>query len=263
MRHDVLPSLYQAIGQDVRPRLVELARRARKVDRALDMAAREALWRATREGPRIRVARDELGAYDRELQARAIRLLARQLGVWLRRGGTRAAVEFIKRGRSGTSVDLAEGFQLWREFDVLWLGSPPRRTPDQVLEIGSADGGNAALSIGGQDYRVDWGPEIPGTGPSSAGVPQNDWLTTRRLSRAVFPLRLRGPRPGDRIRLRRGERKLKQLFNELRIPVSERVRRPVLETAGRVLWVAGIGETTDPRASSADGERFCIGIRSV
>jgi tRNA(Ile)-lysidine synthetase-like protein len=51
----------------------------------------------------------------------------------------------------------------------------------------------------------------------------------------------RGWREGDRIRLAGGTRKLKKLFGDRRIPVSERARLPVLaDRSGNILWVEGL-----------------------
>lgn len=261
IRHEAIPALERASGAPVRGRLVALARRARSADRALDATAREAL-----EGPlearweeepdegrpvRVRVALPPLRARHPELQARVVRLVARRLGARPRHGGTRAAVEFIKRGRSGTGIDLAENVRLWREFDGLWVGRPPRLEPDEVLEVGDPSPGVARVSLGGCRYRVTWGTEAPGCDPR--------WAVELPLAALDFPLRLRGPRPGDRIRLRRGSRKLKRLFNELRIPRSERPGTPVLAQGERILWVAGIGEA-EHGAPPDDDERFFIGI---
>lgn len=260
LRYDVLPALERVTGRDVRACLVALAATARRADRTLDGAAREALGEATREGRRIRVARHVLAAYDPELQARAIRILARQLGARLRRGGTRTAVEFIKLGRSGTAVDLGEGLQFWREFEDLWLGLPPATVPDEVLEIDTPAGGCARVTIGGHSYRVVWRTESTRAVRQASKSFDEEWSAVIALSWVASPVRVRGPRPGDRMRLRRGNRKLKQLFNELRIPVTDRRRRPVLEAAGQVVWIAGIGQAAGLTESSPDGESFFIGI---
>ena len=62
------------------------------------------------------------------------------------------------------------------------------------------------------------------------------------VSPGHYPLMFRGWRYGDRIRLPGGTRKLKKLFGDRRVPVSERMRRPVLaDRSGNVLWVEGLG----------------------
>lgn len=56
-----------------------------------------------------------------------------------------------------------------------------------------------------------------------------------------FPLEVRGWRPGDRIELPYGTKKLKKLFAEHRVGRAERNRIPILaEVGGRVLWVPGV-----------------------
>ena len=56
-----------------------------------------------------------------------------------------------------------------------------------------------------------------------------------------YPLMFRGWRDGDRIRLAGGTRKLKKLFGDRRIPVSERACLPVLaDRLGNILWIEGV-----------------------
>lgn len=243
IRHEVMPLLDEVAGGPVAPRLRGLARLARRAERALERTARRALEEALL-GPdddarRTRIARPSLLAYDPEIQARAIRALARHHGAELTRGGTRAAVEFIKRGRSGAAIDVSEGLRLGRDFDTLWLGASPEREPDRGVSIYEPGAGEARTHIGGTDYVIRWTAE-----PSEAEREQPRGAVLP-LDRIAFPLRLRGPRPGDRLRLPRGGRKLKKLFAERRVPRWERPRVPVLEDAeGRLVWVAGLGSAT-------------------
>lgn len=282
IRHEALPALERAAGGDVVARLTKLAARARRLDRALDAAARrslegplEAAWKPGRnrlrtdreacaEGgfrqeritrpARVQIALPPLRDLDAELQARIVQLVARRLGARLRRGGTRSAIEFIKRGRSGGGIDLGAGLRLWREFDRVWVGRPRRTWPDEVLAIPGVSARVAQVCLGGHAYRVSWGPKAR---PGARG--RTKWAAELSLAALRFPLWLRGPRPGDRIRLTRGERKLKRLFNEGRVPRSERPSVPVLEHGGRILWVAGIG-TAELAGRPAGEERLFIGI---
>ena len=65
------------------------------------------------------------------------------------------------------------------------------------------------------------------------------------------PLLLRSWRSGDAYRPRghRQSRKLKQMFQVERVPRRQRVRWPVLESAGQVIWARGM----------APAEGFCVG----
>jgi len=66
-----------------------------------------------------------------------------------------------------------------------------------------------------------------------AGVPS--WVLER------FPnLELRSRRPGDRIRLRGGGKKLSDLLIDHKVPREERDALPVLASGGNVLWVSGL-----------------------
>ncbi len=267
IRHELIPALEEVAGMEVRPSLLALGRLAGRADRALDDAAREAMagplgarWEGDpgEDAPaRVRLRLSALRRRDPELLARVVRRAARELGVRPRRGGTRVAVEFIKRGRSGAGVDVAENLRVWREFDHLWIGRPPRFEPDEVLKLPDASPGSARLHLGGWPYRVAWGPAGPvGSAGPGDGV---RWSAELALAAIEFPLWLRGPRPGDRLRLARGGRKLKRLFNENRVPRSERPRTPVLAGRDRVLWVGGIG-SAESAVSSGDEEKFFIGI---
>ena len=249
IRHAVIPALEELGGPGVRQHLISLAAAAGRADRALDSAAGAALGRAgmltsrtgTESGPepRVRLDRAELTRLDAEVQARAVRLVARRYGFRLTAGATRDAVAFVKRGRSGTAIDLAGNLRIGREFEVLWLGRPDVYQPDRHVEITGLDSGDTRVPIGGRDYRVVWDIE-PASGRAERPVSPG-WRVALPVPALEFPLQIRGPRPGDRIRLGGGSRKLKKLLGERRVPRGERPRVPVLtDCGGDVLWVAGL-----------------------
>jgi tRNA(Ile)-lysidine synthase len=255
IRHGVIPALEEVGGPGVSRRLISLAAAAGRADRALDSAARAALNGAramvATSGPvhglrpRVLLDREALNRLEPEVLARAVRLAARRSGFQLTAGATRDAVAFVERGRSGTAIDVASGLRLGREFHVLWLGPPDEYQPDRQLEISAVDAGDSRVPIGGREYRVAWsfaslsgGAERPTSGERS---PSPGWRVALPVPGLEFPLQIRGPRPGDRIRLAGGSRKLKKLLGERRVPRGERPRMPVLtDAAGDVLWVAGV-----------------------
>ena len=253
IRHDLCPP---AISEPVARTLLRLSADARVADAGLQRLAERALdvvlenVEGTESG--LQIARSKLAAYDRAEQARVLRLLAHRLGHELTRGGTRLGVEFIKRGRSGRGAQIAEGLELRREFDSLLLRPPVRAEPDADLRI-DQDHGRGSIRLGGRAYEVAWGAEAEG----------GEWVARLPMDGVRFPLHLRGPRAGDRIRTRAGSRKLKKLFNEGRVPRSVRAAVPVLVAAdGRICWVAGLfdgGFATGDR----EKERFIIGVSSL
>ena len=71
---------------------------------------------------------------------------------------------------------------------------------------------------------------------NSSGVALLDYDTVD------FPLIIRSPRPGDRFQPlgMEGEKKVKDLFIDCKIPAAQRRRIPLLFKEDRLLWVAGV-----------------------
>jgi len=260
IRHRLIPRLEAvAIAGSLADRTTRLAIDAARADRGLDARASDALASAgvagRDSGGGAQIARSRLAAYHRAEQARMLRILARNQGFELSRGGTRSGVEFIKRGVSGGGVDLADGLRLTREYDRLLLGPPAAAPADRELSIEDAGPGEGAAELGGRVVLVRWGAAR--SAPRETSSP---WSVDLPVAGLAFPLRLRGPRPGDRIRTGAGTRKLKKLWNERRVPRSRRAQVPVLAAAdGTVVWVVGhavaVLETADRQR-----ERFWIGV---
>jgi tRNA(Ile)-lysidine synthase len=260
VRTCLLPALAVA-GRDPVPELVRLAERAAACDAALDSAAAGLLRRVelgrTPDG-RIRVDRQGVLAAPPELRARLLRILAREAGARLARGGTRAGIEFMSRGVSGTRVDIGAGLRLERSFGELRLlpesvpSSPSPDPPSQPagLAIVGTRGGGVA-EVGGRRVAVRWRP-----GGTDDGTPTRPERGRVALPVAAehFPLRLRSWRPGDRLRTAGGTRKLKKLFAEARVAREERGRRLVLaDRQGRVLWVEEVATASAAAPESVAG----------
>ena len=244
VRQEILPQL-RAVGglRVVDDLLSQLAADALCGDCSLDARAEEHLSsvRTTvgSAGVGTEITRSKVREYGRADQARILRIIARDMGFRLRRSGTEAGVEFMNRGASGQGVDVADGLRVSREYDVIRVGPMVEVDLDTELEIYSLTG-IERIKLNGREYEVRWG-SLSGGETCTAEVP------VRQLH---FPLRMRGPRPGDSIRTHAGSRKLKKLLNERRVPRSERSHVPVLVGADqRVLWVAGHGIVSCDRSN--------------
>jgi tRNA(Ile)-lysidine synthase len=278
VRHVLLPALEQAMGEDPVPSLLQVADRAGAVEQLMEQAAEVLLSRSRSGG--IDPAREEFlrQAWLSEpspLRAEALRLWARRRGIRLGRGGTRMAVEFITRGRSGGHLHPGGGLRISRSFGTLVFETakhgvdttgagdpgdvdsdlaPSRRTFQKGVELSHGKGKSLAR-IGDRAFQVRWK-----SGASGESVPESTGRdSSGRVALAVgpehFPLRLREWVPGDRIRTRGGTRKLKKLFSEHRLSIEDRMRRPVLvDRSGRVIWVSGVAVADWARAEpmSAD-----------
>jgi len=242
IRADIMPELERRLP-DVVPRLVSLGRSAARADRLYDRAARALLHAVVLEADRtgtVELRREKLVQADPELLARVLRQVARARSVVPSCGGTRAAVEFIREGRSGGRVMLGGGLEVAREYDRIIISGKRERAHAQPLLVHPGPGGGS-LRLGGRAFDVRWRVVS-----AAAGVPD-------RIAVAVplghYPLMFREWRDGDRIRLPAGTRKLSRLFGDRRVGVRERSRIPVLvDNTGYVLWVQGLATAvTDER----------------
>lgn len=249
LRAEVLPTL-ETFAPDVVERLLRLAGSAREAQDLIEQVV-ERLIEATETGPlrdgRTELRRAGLPEAGEELLAALVRTVARRAGVRLTVGGTRAAVAFIREGRSGGRVSIGGGLEVSREYGRIAIGPGRDRGTPGAVPVDPGPGAGR-LSLPGRTVHLRWRPT---TGRSA---------DSKRIAVAVhpahYPLTFRGWLPGDRIRLQGGTRKLKKLFADRRVPVSERDRLPVLaDRFGNVLWIDGL-TGAETRRESEDRPSF-------
>lgn len=260
IRHDLLPLAEREVAPGARAALVRLARNARR---------EKAAWRSVEAGllERVRVAagegrivldREGLRAYHPAVRARLLRSSVRALGGSLDEAGTRLAVVFTSRGASGQEVHLTGGVRLRRSFDVFELtrGSPlgaegSTGLPEILIEGPGA--GDAAPTGASGRWRSVWGAGRV----EALGLDLHASLDPRAVA---FPLRLRGWREGDRVRLAYGSKRVAKLLAEAGVPSWERASTWVLaDRDGRILWVPGVARSVEAVPSTKDRD-FHIGL---
>ncbi|UCF21212.1 MAG: tRNA lysidine(34) synthetase TilS [Gemmatimonadota bacterium] len=256
IRRQLIPAIEAGGLPDLRLQLHRLAGLARRATVAVEPLIEKALHELIAEADerRIVVARSGLLAYDSNVQAHLLRALAARLGQRPGRTGTCLALEFIRTGSSGRGINLAGGIELSREFDRLIVGRrrSAEQPADSELVVETVGGGEAKVRIGGVDWRVRWGPAAA---MPVDGQAETAWLDPSELH---LPLRVRSWRPGDRIRLAAGTRKLKKVFGELKVGRSERSGLPLLVDEKGVLWVVGLLRGTKARDDASGGS---FGVR--
>ncbi len=242
IRADVLPALERAVP-GARRALARLAGHARAAEGAwdglLDELVSSVLLRHHERS--VEVARERLLAYPSEVQGRILRHLLRRHGFAPGRAGTEAAVEFITSGASGSRRALTGGVELEREFEriVVRWGSVAAPPADRTVTIEGAVTGAGEAVLSGARWLVRWEAGPAAVREAGSSVEAFDPTAVR------FPLELRGWRPGDRIRLAGGTKKLKKLFAERRVARGARPCRPILvDAAGRVLWIVDLARST-------------------
>ena len=189
----------------------------------------------------ISFSRDALLRCDPLVRARLMRALAAEAGARLDATGTRLATEFASSGASGRSLDLPGGVVLSRSFARLAISRPEQ-------DIGSEDAGGGARFVAVPAPGEGTAEGRTGGAPFLARWSTQGHVGGERLSIASlrFPILFRSWRPGDRIRLSGGTRKLKKLFAEARVPGPLRRRRPVLaDVDGRIVWVPGVARSIE------------------
>jgi tRNA(Ile)-lysidine synthase len=236
IRHEVLPLLASAHDADVVPVLARVAGRAREMVGALEQVATVELARlAVDQGPQtLALPRAALAALPRPVAAEVLRQAAAKLGsraplrAWAHRGLARV------------------------------LASPPPRRPFRV--------GGLALEVSGPLVRIGRQPPpslatravpVPGTlvlpeigrALHARIVPADGYVVPREANRVAFdadrlgdPLVVRSRRTGDRVQPfgAAGERRLKTLFIDAKVPRWERGRQPVVVAADVIIWMAGL-----------------------
>ncbi len=254
LRHWLIPSLEAGEAPTLRHQLLRLSGLAVRASEQLESRLARGLICEEVEG-RIVVARSDLLAYDTNACAYVLRHLVGRVGTRPGRVGTRTALEFINTGASGRRIVLKGGTVIRREFDrvIFERAEVPPAAPDGELSLAQVGAGKTVMVIGGVRWLVSWS-----TGSAPAG--DESEVACFATSELLWPLRVRGWRPGDRIEGPAGTRKLKKVFVDRRVGLSERSRLPVVADSSGVLWVVGL--TRSSRAVPRDdGEVLTLRFR--
>ena len=255
VRHDLMPKLAQDYNPQVRKALVRLAHAAAEeldfaegeLDRAWPGVAVEA------EGE-VRFSRIALG----ELHPHLRRLALRRGYILVKRDATRLAeshlismVSLVHGERGGRTLELPGGVVLRREYGALVLTRSrepdcpyPELDGEYPIPLPAEAGVETVVSAGPWQVTMQIGmagDEHHGAGVGTGAQARDGWtacLDRRALGEGAS---VRAWRPGDRIQPlgMRGQKKLQDLFTDLRVPRPWRGRVPLLEGARGIVWVVG------------------------
>jgi tRNA(Ile)-lysidine synthase len=268
VRHQLLPHLRET-APDIDDLLLALARRAEGASLALSRRFRDHHGETSMaEG----MPAERLLALPGVLRSRALRWL-------LERAGARALPSFpaMEAFLSCLSTDDSARLE-WADWPDRSDGqAPPAGGSHSRLRLAARDGGGRRLVV---LSRIESRPapfsytslipgevELPELGLRfrirRSGV--EEWMRLGDPKRAalavpdgsVIPVAtVRSRKPGDRLRPLGGpgERKLKELLIDRKVPAERRDRLPILEIGGRIAWVPGI---TIDEAFRLRGESEC------
>jgi len=149
------------------------------------------------------------------------------------------AIIGILRGTNPSArIDLPGGLMLQREYRSLILSRGGLEAAPDWIHI-SVDRPGTVMIPGGEfvlRFRV-----VENTG--KVPIPSDSrGIAVFDADKARFPLIVRSPRPGDRIRPwgMEGTRKIKKVLIDVKVPVRKRRSIPLLVKDDRVLWIPGI-----------------------
>jgi tRNA(Ile)-lysidine synthase len=156
---------------------------------------------------------------------------------------------------TGAGIDLPGGLRAWSDARRIVLGPP--RPPAALPDV--------ALAVPGVTVCGTWGlaacvEDADPAGPFPAAEALEAMVD---LAAAGGGLVLRARRPGDRFRPlgAPGSTSLKDLFVDRKVPREDRAGVPVVASANRILWVAGLRIAHEARVRP--GTARAIRIRLV
>ncbi len=174
------------------------------------------------EGLRHLLIRDAIEEAARRAGAPAIRDLERHVKL----------LDALAQGRGGSrGVDLPSGLRAECVYGRLRIapGAGPVEIPEGLVVRGPG-----RYAFGGRTLVVE--PVV--------GLPPPEHRGDGCVSKAAapFPWRVRPPRQGERFRPygAPGSKRVARLWSDAHVPRAERASLPVIESADRLVWVAGL-----------------------
>lgn len=222
IRCAVIPAFEQAAGAPAIHHLAQFAASAREDAALLDGLADEAFQR--------------LNLGSGRLDAPGVRALApptqrRVLARLLREAGGRVDLRTIERAaaavRQGKAATLSAGLSLRSASGIVRCTAEAFRAEEKAE----------------QPLRDSWLIHPPSglRVRLSRSPPSDQGCLYLGVDEAALPLSIRLRRAGDRVAGRTGRRKLQDVMVDLKIPVEQRDRVPVIcDAAGQIVWVVGV-----------------------
>ncbi|MDE2654755.1 MAG: tRNA lysidine(34) synthetase TilS [Gemmatimonadota bacterium] len=281
LRHEILPALEEAVP-GAGAALAALAGTSRAEADALDELLDEriaalggrgkargdarASHRADGDAPpkaaprAFSLDRDALCALSAPMLAVILRRAVQRVGGDPGRGATQALVRFVQEARSGRHVAVAGGVVVERHLDAVrigrergrvsraGLGAAPGDVPCRTRKVLRVNGGRGegVVAGGGWVAEVVWGPRRPDGLAHVAFFAPN----------THFPLTVRPWRPGDRVAMPYGRKKVKKLLLEARVTADVRQGLPIVaDASGDVVWIPGVVDPAIGETGAADPDR--------
>ena len=232
LRRGVVPVLRE-INAEVCRNTLENSRVLREEDGFLDELAKAALGEI-REFDALSVK--GLLTLEPPLRARAVRLWAAQAGQELDGRKTAAVLRLAEAQCPSASCDLGGGRECRRIYDRLTIGEKQAAAADFCVPV------RPGVHRAGARFTatVTFLPAQEAENGSVYKLFNHCFVNCDTIAGEIY---LRNRRAGDRFARNggSGEKPLKQVFIDLKIPRHERMSIPVVADDAGILWVYGIG----------------------
>jgi tRNA(Ile)-lysidine synthase len=254
IRHELLPLLEQ-YNPSVRRSLISTAAILADEDALLETLAEHAFnasW--YKVGGSFACSIAAFKAHPAALQRRILRHVCRQLTGNLdgfNLGHIESIRQLLDSSAPNSRLSLPQSVSAVREYDRIILSLSTAVSSDGVVDINITEPGHYPLPGGGSlevaicpAARVDYNGLSADSACFDLDITPLPWL-------------VRNFRPGDRIIPigMAGRKKVKDVFIDNKIPMSERKMIPLLFCEGELLWIAGLRR--------ADRGRVCEGTTTV
>jgi len=236
IRHELLP-LLETYNPAIRSTLAGTAALLSGDEAFLEELAEQAFMELCLVGERkIVCSIGRMGLLNPALRRRVIRIAFRQLaggleGVSLRH--IEAVCGIMISPRPNLRLNLPQGVAVVREYDDLIFIPGLKNDGETDFELLVTEPGSWSLPCGGSLSVVP---------ASLAALLADANSVCLDLTKFPFPWLVRTCRPGDRMTPfgMRGTKKVKDIFIDRKIPLSERRRIPLLFCSEHLIWVAGV-----------------------
>jgi tRNA(Ile)-lysidine synthase len=259
IRLELIPQLKEKMDRHLPARLAQQAELVRDEEEFLEKLARDELDRIrTPEG----IDRGALLKYNKTLQRRFLRLWTEEMRGHLRGldfQHVEALLNLIADGPPQGRLSIPGGWELVKQYETL------------RLEKRSS---NLKLVCPCYSYRLQIGTELTiqeasltiqtrEITPPLPSLPDNFMEAVFDIASLAGGLTMRNFRPGDRFQPlgMSGHKKVKELFIESRVPLSERARLPLLVLGDEVIWIPGYGRSEVGKVTPAT--RLILHLRAV
>jgi tRNA(Ile)-lysidine synthase len=239
IRHELLP-LLESWNPSLRQHLAQMAELARDEENAWDaeiarLAPQLILrgrpvrggGRAATEGLAVDIAR--LADLPPALQRRLLRHASEETGVALDFPATESLRSIALSGRAGQRLELTQGLRVERTHrELRFTVQPPGSSSANSTEVIPVYTVPVPGELAAPAFGICLQIATPGTPTGSNPTPAT--------------AHLRPWKPGDSVRLRysSGPRKIKEVLERMKVSGSDRAAWPVLEFAGRIVWMKGV-----------------------